>query len=167
MSSISAALSAGPIDLAPALPRRRAVARSVWRAAVWGFAGAIAAMAAFAGMFVFVNARLIEVHLLGAHVTGLLAVTALVSAYAGGLDRRAKRQTLGLLGLLLVQGTLVYLKVVSPWIAALHPANAMLLFWAALSVARGSAAAVDRAEGASSPLPLRGARSRPLVPEPA
>jgi hypothetical protein len=57
--------------------------------------------------------------------------------------------------------------VVSPWIAALHPANALVLFWAAFTVARGSAAALDGAPGAASQLPVARARKPQLAPGPA
>jgi heme A synthase len=158
---------AHPLIVSPAASSPRRVARHVWRAAVWGYAIAIAATAAFAGVFVFVRADLIEVHKMGAHVTGTLLIVALVSAFAGRLDRRARRQTLGLLGLLILQGMLVHLLVVSPWIAALHPANALLLFWAAFSVARGSGEAVSRAEGAASELRWVEVGRAALRPEPA
>lgn len=158
---------AHPLIVAPAASPRRRVARQIWRIAVCGYALAIAAMAVFAGMFLFVRADLIEVHKMGAHVTGILIVVAVVSAFASRLDRRARRQTLGLLGLLLVQGMLVHLLVVSPWIAALHPANALLLFWAAFSVARGSGEAVSRAEGAASQLRWAEVGRVALRPEPA
>ena len=152
---------------APPASRRRLITRQVWRAAIWGYTGAIAAMAAFAGMYVFVGPELIAVHKTGAHVTGILMLTAVVTAFAGGLDRRARRQTLGLLGLLFVQGMLVHLHVISAWIAALHPANALVLFWASLTVARGSAEAVARAEGAAVPVRRPAVPSRALRPEPA
>jgi hypothetical protein len=147
--------------------RRRRLTRQAWRAAIWGYTGAIAAMAAFAGMYVFVGPELIEVHKMGAHVTGLLITVAVVTAFTGRMDRRARRQTLGLVGLLLVQGMLVHLHVVSAWIAALHPANAMVLFWASFTVARGSADALARAEGAAVAVRQPAPAPAMLRPEPA
>jgi hypothetical protein len=156
-----------PVVLLPAASPRRRALRRLWQAATWAYAISIAAMAAFAGAYVFVGHDLIGFHRNGAHVVGLISFALLVGAFGGGLDRRAKLQTLGLFGLLIVQGMLVHLVVVSPWIAAFHPANALLLFWAALTVARGSAAAVNRAPGAASALPAAANHKPRLAPEPA
>jgi hypothetical protein len=67
----------------------------------------------------------------------------------------------------MVQGGLVHLLVVSPWIAAFHPVNALVLFWAAVTVARGSRAAVDRAPGAASAVRSAPAPELVLAPAPA
>jgi hypothetical protein len=156
-----------PLVLLPAASPTRRALRRLWQGATWGYAVAIAAMAALAGAYVFVGHDLLGFHKNGAHVVGLLSLALLVGAFGGGLDRRAKLQTLGLVGLLVVQGMLVHLVVVSPWIAAFHPANALVLFWAAFTVARGSAAALDRAPGAASAMPGSAARNPQLAPEPA
>ena len=155
-----------PVVLLPAASPARRALRRLWQGATWAYAISIAAMAAFAGAFVFVGHDLIGFHKNGAHVVGLISFALLLGAFGGGLDRRAKLQTLGLFGLLIVQGMLVHLLVISPWIAAFHPANALVLFWAALTVARGSAAAVDRAPGAASALRATVDRRPQLAPEP-
>ncbi len=156
-----------PVVVLPAASPARRALRRLWQGATWAYAVSIAAMALFAGAFVFVGHDLIGFHKNGAHVVGLISLALLIGAFGGQLDRRARLQTMGLFGLLIVQGMLVHLVVVSPWIAAFHPANALLLFWAAFSVARGSAAAVDRAPGAASSVPVPGAARGRLSPEPA
>lgn len=140
---------AHPVVVAPAASPATSAVRRLWRLATWGYTVSLAVQTFFAGMFVFVGAELLDVHKNGAHVVGLMAILTVVTAFAGRLDRKAKRQSLALFGLLLVQGGLVHLLVVSPWIAAFHPVNALLLFWAAFTVARGSRQAIERAEGAA------------------
>lgn len=153
-----------PRILAPAASPARAALRRAWRLSTWAYAAALAAMTAFAGMYVFVGRDLIGFHRNGAHVVGLIAAILLITALAGRLDRRARLQSLGLVALLGVQGGLVHLMVVSPWIAAFHPVNALVLFWAAVTVARGSAAAIARAPGAASALPARPVPQLELAP---
>ena len=167
MPTAAATSLAHPIVVAPPATLGRRIARQVWRFATWAYAASIAAMTLLAGMYVFAGHGFIELHKLGAHVVGAISLVLVASALAGRIERRARLQTFGLLGLLLVQRALVHLLVVSPLIAAFHPVNALLLFWASLTVARGSADAVDRSEGAASLLPVT-ARPRPILrPEPA
>jgi Family of unknown function (DUF6220) len=159
---------AHPVVVAPAASPTRSAIRRLWRVATWGYTVSLAVQTFFAGMFVFVGAELLDVHKTGAHVVGLMAILTVVTAFAGRLDRKAKRQSLALFGLLVVQGGLVHLLVVSPWIAAFHPVNALILFWAAFTVARGSREAIERSEGAA--VPVRVARRRfvrlGVAPEP-
>ncbi len=126
----------------PALPLARPAAaprtlvRSAYRLAARAYVVAIPVQVALAGVFVFVGPQLIEWHKTFAHVFLLLSTTLTLLGLFGRLPAPARRDALVTAGLLLVQGGLVHLVVVSPWIAALHPANALLMFWWAVGTAK-------------------------------
>lgn len=61
-------------------------------------------------------------------------------AAAAHPDRRTFRLSILLLVLTIVQPNLPLLRDVSPALAALHPVNALFIFWLALTVARRSSA---------------------------
>jgi heme A synthase len=118
----------------------RSFARRAFPVVAWTFLVALGVQIFFAGVYVFVGPMTIQLHRNGAHVIGLLMFALIASAYIGRVERRDKRATLGILGLLVVQGMLVHVHqwFDMPFIAALHPVNAMLMTWAALSLARRS-----------------------------
>ncbi len=64
----------------------------------------------------------------GYTVMGLLALGVLLSAFIGRVPRAQVGLSAGLLVLYIVQTSLPYARESSPIIAALHPANAILLF---------------------------------------
>jgi hypothetical protein len=106
----------------------------------WFYLVALAVQVFFAGMYVFVGASNIELHRNMAHVIGLTHLLLIGSVFAGGVPER--RAVFVLLGLLVVQGMLVH---VGQWfglwlIAALHPVNALLLTYAAFTLAQRSSA---------------------------
>jgi len=88
----------------------------------------------------------------GYAVPGLLALIVLLTALVARLGRNQIALSVGLLVLYVIQTSLPYAKTSSPIIAALHPANAFLLFLGAIWVARRSTR--------SEPAPL------PAAPEP-
>ena len=133
MTAASHALAARP----PAAPR--ALARLTYRYATRAYVLAIAAQVALAGVFVFVGPQTIELHKTFAHAFLLLSAVILVSALGGRLPAPARRDALVTVGLLVVQGGLVHALVISPFIAALHPVNALLMFWWAISAAKRAA----------------------------
>jgi len=67
---------------------------------------------------------------------GLAALAVLLTAVAAGLPRRDIAITFGILLLYVVQTLLPGAKNSAPWVAALHPVNAMLLFALAAWYAR-------------------------------
>jgi hypothetical protein len=69
------------------------------------------------------------------YAIGLLTLVILVAALVGRMPRRQVGLSVGLLLLYVVQTSLPNLKADSPAIAALHPANAMLLLGLAIYVA--------------------------------
>ena len=74
----------------------------------------------------------------GYAVPGLLALIVVLTAVVARLGRNQIARSVGLLVLYVIQTSLPYAKASSPIIAALHPANAFLLFLGAIWVARRS-----------------------------
>ena len=114
----------------------RPIARLAYRYATRLYVIAIAAQVALAGVFVFVGPQTIELHKTFAHTFIALSTIILLSALAGRLPAPARRDALVTSGLLLVQGGLVHALVISPFIAAFHPVNALVMFWWAIGTAR-------------------------------
>jgi hypothetical protein len=104
----------------------------------WFYLVALAVQVFFAGMYVFVGASNIELHRNMAHVIGLTHLLLIASVFAGRVPER--RAVFVLLGLLVVQGMLVHMgQWFGLWlIAALHPVNALLLTYAAFTLAKRS-----------------------------
>ena len=105
----------------------------------WAYVAALAIQVFFAGLYVFAGASNIELHRNMAHVIGLLSFLLIVATFVGRVPE--KRLVFGVLGLLVVQGMLVHL---NQWfglsvVAALHPVNALVLTYAALTLAKRSA----------------------------
>jgi len=106
----------------------------------WAYLAALAIQVFFAGMYVFVGASNIELHRGMAHVIALLTGLLIVAVFVGRVPE--KRLVFAVLGLLTLQGLLVH---VGQWfdlwtIAALHPVNALVLTYAALTLAKHSTA---------------------------
>jgi hypothetical protein len=74
----------------------------------------------------------------GYSVPGLLALIIVLTAIVARLGRNQIALSVGLLVLYVIQTSLPYAKGSAPIIAALHPANAFLLFLGAIWVARRS-----------------------------
>jgi hypothetical protein len=81
----------------------------------------------------------------GYSVPGLLALIVLLTAVVARLGRTQIALSAGLLVLYVIQTSLPYFDQSSPAIAALHPANAFLLFGAAIYVARKRTASAPEA----------------------
>lgn len=117
----------------------RSIARSrAFPILAWAYVVALGIQVFFAGMYVFVGASNIELHRNMAHVIGLLTGLLLLAVFVGRVPE--KRLVFGVLGLLVVQGMLVHLgQWFGLWtIAALHPVNALVLTYAALTLAKRS-----------------------------
>jgi Family of unknown function (DUF6220) len=129
----------------PSLPlvrpavRPRSIARTTYRYATRAYVAAIGIQVLLAGVFVFVGPQMIELHKTFAHVFVALSATILVAAFAGRLPGTARRDALVTVGLLTLQGLLVHALVISPFIAAFHPVNALLVFWWAVGTANRAA----------------------------
>lgn len=117
----------------------RSIARSrAFPILAWAYVVALGIQVFFAGMYVFVGASNIELHRNMAHVIGLLTGLLLLAVFVGRVPE--KRLVFGVLGLLVVQGMLVHLgQWFGLWtIAALHPVNALVLTYAAFTLAKRS-----------------------------
>lgn len=116
----------------------RSFARRAFPVVAWAFVVALGVQIFFAGAYVFVGPETLELHRNGAHVVGLLTIALVATAFIAGVSRADKRAALGIFGLLVIQGMLVHVHqwFGAPWIAALHPVNAMVMTWAAVSLAR-------------------------------
>jgi hypothetical protein len=134
---------------------RRFARTRAFPAVAWAYVAALAIQVFFAGMYVFVGARNIELHRNMAHVIGLLTIMLIASAFIGRVDRRDKRLAFGVLGLLILQGMLVHMgQWFGLWtIAALHPVNALVLTYASFTLAMRSNAYFREASDASAAAP--------------
>jgi hypothetical protein len=72
----------------------------------------------------------------GYSIVGLAALALLLTAIAARMPRRYIGITFGLLVLYIVQTILPVAKSSAPWVAALHPLNAMILFTLSVWYAR-------------------------------
>jgi mercuric ion transport protein len=117
----------------------RSIARLTYRYAARLYVVAVAAQVALAGVFVFVGPQTIELHKTFAHTFLVLSSVLLLSALLGRLPAPARRDALVTAALLAIQGGLVHALVISPFIAAFHPVNALLVFWWAVGTARRAA----------------------------
>jgi len=95
------------------------------------------------GLFLFAGASLMPHRAFGGIVVGILAILVAVTAGAAQLPTgKASRAGLLLL-LVIVQVILPAFHRSSPVIAALHPVNALLIFWLGVVVARNAGAALN------------------------
>lgn len=107
----------------------------------WAYVAALAIQVFFAGLYVFAGASNIELHRNMAHVIGALTILLIAATFVGRVPE--KRLVFGVLGLLVVQGMLVHVHQLFDGfavVAALHPVNALVLTYAALTLAKRSSA---------------------------
>jgi hypothetical protein len=94
-----------------------------------------------------------EAHIsFGYTVMGILALAVLIGALVGRVPRRQAGLAVALLVLYVVQTSLPHAKASMPALAALHPANAMLLLLLAIYVAIRARRLVAREAPAPQPL---------------
>ena len=102
----------------------------------WLFLASLVYQVYLIGLHLFAGAST-EAHIsFGYSWPGLFALVVLVSAIAGRLPGRAIGWSVALFVDYIVQTFLPALKDSSPGFAALHPVNALLLFWLAIVVIR-------------------------------
>jgi hypothetical protein len=128
---------------------RTAVRSRAFPILAWAYVAALAIQVFFAGLYVFAGASNIELHRNMAHVIGALTALLIAATFVGRVPE--KRLVFAVLGLLVVQGMLVHL---NQWfglsvVAALHPVNALVLTYAALTLAK-RATAYWRTDAAAS-----------------
>ena len=126
--------------------------RRIHQALAWLFVASVLVQVLLIGLYLFAGASLTPHRAFGGLVVGILAILVATTAGAANLPDGGGRRAGLLLVLVIVQVILPAFHRTSPLIAALHPVNALLIFWVGLVVARGASAAVaspadERASG--------------------
>jgi Family of unknown function (DUF6220) len=140
----------------------RRILRQVHAAAAWLFVASIVVQVFLAGAAIanLGGSGDFTTHIgFGYSVVGLAALAVLVTAAVARAGRRDVGTSFGLLVLYVIQTALPQLRASAPYIAALHPLNAMILFALATWYARrawrltlvGSASAASDAAGGAAP----------------
>lgn len=93
------------------------------------FLGCVVAQVFLAGLAVFGPRLDFELHRDFGYTFGWLTVILLVLAIAGRLGRERIATSAILLALFAMQSVFVLLRGNLPWVAALHPVNALVIFW--------------------------------------
>ena len=135
-------------------PRR--LARGTLAVLAWATVVAVVGQFFLAGVGLFGVASM-ETHMLVGYWVPLLPLLMIVAALPARADRRTFWLCLGLSALLMLQTSLPYFRGQLPVIAALHPPNALLIFWLAVVVARRATGLTRREPAASGP-------ARPTAP---
>jgi hypothetical protein len=117
----------------------------VFAAAAWLFLAGLVVQVFLAGLGVFVLTDWTAHTELGWGLSSA-SILLLVLAVLARPDRRTVWLTAGLAVAALVQPELAAARDVAPLAAALHPVNALVVFWLAWLVARGSVHHLRRAE---------------------
>jgi hypothetical protein len=117
--------------------------RRIHQVLAWLFVVSVLIQVLLIGLFLFAGASLMPHRAFGGIVVGILAILVAVTAGAAQLPTgKASRAGLLLL-LVIVQVILPAFHRSSPVIAALHPVNALLIFWLGVVVARNAGAALN------------------------
>ena len=114
----------------------QSIMRQVHAGVAWLLVGSIAVQVWLAGMAIPQlggNGSFVSHRDFG-YLIGLIPLVLLVTAALGGLGRRRILQSLGILGLYIVQSSLPYIGIAP--IEALHPVNAAVMFVVSLVYAR-------------------------------
>jgi hypothetical protein len=117
----------------------------------WTFVAAILFQVFLIGRFLFAGESVDPHREFGYTVLPLLALLVLLTAFPSGLGRGAVGWAGLLFVLTIVQMSLPGLKANLPLVAALHPVNALLVFWFAVRVARGAGRPVMNPSRAAVP----------------
>jgi hypothetical protein len=131
--------------------------RFAFAAVAWLFLACVVVQFFLAGLGVFAGAENFEIHRQFGYLFGWLTVIMIVLAAVGRLGRRWIGLSALLFGLFIMQSVFVLLRDSLPAVAALHPVNAVAIFFIAQQVARGSRALLrtDAAAGQPHPDPAR------------
>ena len=114
----------------------QSVARQLHAWVAWLLVGSIVVQVWLAGMAIpqLGGTGNFETHRNVGYAIGLIALVLLLTALPSGLGRRRILQSLGILGLYIVQSSLPYMGMNA--IEALHPVNAVVMFVVSLVYAR-------------------------------
>jgi hypothetical protein len=118
--------------------RAHMVARYAFTTLAWLFLACVVVQVFLAGMGVFAGSANFETHRGFGYLFGWLTLLMLVVALVGRLGRRWAGFAGVLLVLFALQSVFIAFRGSVPAAAALHPVNALAIFWVAQHVARGS-----------------------------
>lgn len=116
--------------------------RRVHQALAWLFVVSVLVQVLLIGLHLFAGASVTPHRFFGGIVVGILAILVAVTAGAARLPNGGVSRAGLLLLLVFVQVILPAFHRTSPVIAALHPVNALLIFWLGIIVARNASAAL-------------------------
>lgn len=111
-------------------------ARSAYLIVAWLFVVAVISQVFLAGLSLFASAANWGAHKEFGYSLGFLALLLVVLAFLGRMPRALGRWLALLFVVYAIQTILPALRVGAPWVAALHPVNALAVFWIALTHAR-------------------------------
>lgn len=132
------------------------IARILFAGTAWLFLACVVAQVFLAGLAVFGDNDFARHREFG-YTFGLLILVLIVLSLVGRLPRRWIGASVLLLVLFALQSVFVVLRASNPTLAALHPVNALAIFWVAQWVARGSLTQVT----AAAPEPAAPAQTEP------
>lgn len=125
-----------------------AIARRIFAVASWVFLGAVLVQVFLAGAGLF-KLTDFTLHTDFGWLLSAMPIVLVVLARMARVDRRTTQLTIALLAVAVIQPELAAARHDYPVVAALHPVNALLLFWLAWLVARRS---IDAARQPDRPL---------------
>lgn len=125
-----------------------AIARRIFAVASWVFLGAVLVQVFLAGAGLF-KLTDFTLHTDFGWLLSAMPIVLVVLARMARVDRRTTQLTVALLAVAIIQPELAAARHDYPVVAALHPVNALLLFWLAWLVARRS---IDAARQPDRPL---------------
>lgn len=112
-------------------------ARSVFAIFAWLFFAAVVYQVFLAGMGLLGDGDM-ESHVGFGWTIPLFTFPLLIMVWPAHLDRRTVGLTILLVVLTFIQTSLPQLRTDAPAVAALHPVNALAIFWVSLTIARRS-----------------------------
>lgn len=103
--------------------------RSAYTVVAWGYFFAILVQVFLAGMFVFGNSAFREIHVEFGYFLFLPPIVLVVLVLLAKVPRSMLAITLLVFGVYFLQSSLPTFQGSAPTVAALHAANALVLFW--------------------------------------
>ncbi len=132
--------------------------RFAFAGVAWLFLACVVVQVFLAGLGIFAGPENFALHRDFGYLFGYLTLALLVLALVGRLGRRWIGLSALLVVLFALQSVFVALRSAAPAAAALHPVNALAIFYVAQLVARGSRALLVSPAAASRPERAEGVR---------
>lgn len=146
-----------PVDRTSGYPSM--LSRYAFIVLAWLFLACVVVQVFLAGLGVFAGVENFEIHRNFGYIFGWLTILMLVVALVGRLGRTFAGWSGVLLVLFALQSVFVALRADLPAVAALHPVNAIAIFWVAQHVARASLSLLPARDGAAAATEPATARS--------